>query len=205
VSASFELLGAATGNCLRVAIALEEAGLSYTSRSIDLRAGEHHSDNFRKLNPACKVPVLIERNESQPDFVLAQSNAIMLHVARRGPGSLLPDPETAEYAIALERFFYVVTDVIAPNHASFFLRSEQDRSAAAALEQKSMAALEFIERYLTDTPFIAGSTFTLADICAFTMVSRNQTKLGWRRLPNLKRWFDKVSDRPGVLRGCRAF
>lgn len=205
VPVTFELLGAPTGNCQRVAIALEEAGLPYTCRHIDLWRGEQRSAAHLRLNLAGKVPVLIERDGSGAEVVIAQSNAIMLHIARRGAVSLLPDAGTSEYAIALERFFYVVTDIIAPSHAGFFLQANQQLLQAALLEKKSLSALEFIEIYLTDAPFLAGQNFTLADICAVTMVEFNEARLEWNRLPNLRRWFDDVSSRPGVSRGAGAF
>lgn len=205
MTVTFELLGAPTGNCQRVAIALEEAGLPYTCKHIDLRRGEQRTPEYLRLNPAGKVPTLIQRDGPGTELIIAQSNAIMLHIATRGSVSLLPDAGTREHAIALERFFYVVTDVIAPSHAGFFLQANQQRLQGELLEQKSLLALEFIESFLTDVPFVAGQAFTLADICAVTMVAFNETKLDWHRLPNLRRWFNAVSSRPGVSRGTGAF
>jgi hypothetical protein len=56
--ATYELVGARTGNCLRAAIALEAAGMFYTVRRLDLAAGEQHGYPHLALNPAGRVPVL---------------------------------------------------------------------------------------------------------------------------------------------------
>jgi GST-like protein len=201
VTVSFELVGAATGNCFRAAVALEEAGIDYEFRQVDLQAGEHRSSEHLQLNLAGKVPVLIERNEHGASLVIAQSNAIMLHVANRGSVSLLPEPSDPLHALALERSFYFVTDVIAPSHAGHFLASRQQVGPAALLRQRSLDGIEFAERFLVDAPFFAGNRFTLADICAVTIVATHEQMLDWERLPQLKRWFDSVKVRPGVSRG----
>ncbi|CAE6906178.1 Disulfide-bond oxidoreductase YfcG [Paraburkholderia nemoris] len=204
MTVSFELVGASTGNCLRAAIALEEAGIEYKFRRVDLQAGEQRSNEHLPLNPAGKVPVLIERNDVG-SLVISQSNAIMLHIADRGSMSLLPKPGDPLLAVALERFFYFVTDVIAPSHAGHFLESKQQPAAAGLLRQRSLDAIEFAERFLAEAPFLAGENFTLADICAVTIVAANKPLLNWDRLPKLKRWFDAVRDRPAVLNGMRVF
>lgn len=199
------LLGARTGNCQRAAIALEESGLAYDVRQVDLRGNEHRSPEFLKLNPLGKVPVLTQHVNGRQPVVICQSNAIMLYAADNGPTKLLPDVTNSERATAQERFFYFVTDVIAPNHAGFFLKQNKCIDEATLLQQNSLAALEHSERYLDGNPYIAGNSFTLADICAVTMTSFNEDVLQWSKLPNLKRWYDDVISRPGVERGMRAF
>ncbi|CAG9249525.1 glutathione S-transferase family protein [Paraburkholderia caribensis] len=199
------LLGARTGNCQRAAIALEESGLAYDVKQVDLRSNEHHSSEFLKLNPLGKVPVLTQHVNGIRPVVICQSNAIMLYTADNGLTKLLPDITTSERATALERFFYFVTDVIAPNHAGFFLKQNKCTDEAMLLQQNSIAALERSERYLDGSPYMAGDSFTLADICAVTMTRFSEGELRWSKLPNLKRWYEDVSSRPGVERGMRAF
>ena len=75
---TLELYGAPTGNCIRAAIALEEAGLSYTPKLVDLANRAHQGVDHLALNPLGKVPVLVEKEEGRKPFVLTQSNAIIL-------------------------------------------------------------------------------------------------------------------------------
>jgi len=60
---SIELYGAQTGNCLRAAIALEEAMVPYTVRHVDLRSGEHRRAAYLALNPAGQVPTMVDRSD----------------------------------------------------------------------------------------------------------------------------------------------
>jgi GSH-dependent disulfide-bond oxidoreductase len=86
---TIELYGAQTGNCIRAAIALEEAGLSYTPKFVDLSSGAQQGVDHLALNPAGKVPVLVEKEEDQEPFILTQSNAIILYAAGKAAGRLL--------------------------------------------------------------------------------------------------------------------
>jgi GST-like protein len=186
-----------------VAIAFEEAGLPYRVRLLDLRQGEQRDPTHLALNPAGKVPTIID-NLGETELILSQSNAILLYAADVRPGCLLPLKETAR-AIALERYFYFLTDVIAVSHSAFFLRSLGDRGASTALEERSNAALRDAARFVKDMRFMGGESFSLADIAAFTIASASRRHIDWNADAHLKRWFDEVEQRPSVRRGMKAF
>ncbi|WP_233839223.1 glutathione S-transferase family protein [Paraburkholderia sp. ZP32-5] len=200
-----ELFGAQTGNCIRAAIALEEAGIPYVVRHVDLGRGEQRQAEFLSLNPAGKVPVMIDDTDAAAPMVLSQSNAIMLYAMEKAPGRLLPADGAAERAVALERYFYFVTDVIGPSHAAFYLKYQRMTDAAAALQSLAVRRLADAERFVAQSPFIAGDQFTIADIAAFTIAGSMQAELESLSLPNLGRWFRDVAARPAVARGYRAF
>jgi hypothetical protein len=94
-SATYELVGARTGNCLRAAIALEAAGMFYTVRRLDLAAGEQHGYPHLALNPAGRARA---DGGAGSSFVLTQSNAIVLFAAERAPHALLPGGAAAHGA-----------------------------------------------------------------------------------------------------------
>ena len=200
-----ELHAAHTGNSIRAAIALEEAGIPYVLHGVDLSRGQQRSPGHLALNPAGKVPTLVERHQGKPAFVLTQSNAIVLYAAAKAPGRLLPRDEGADRSLAMERFFYFVTDVIAPSHAAFFLQRQESRAGADLLHARSCEALDLADRFVAETPFMAGRAFTIADIAAVTVVAHLEESLDWARLPNLRRWMDETRSRPAVDRGFHAF
>lgn len=198
--APIELIGARTGNCLRVAIALEETGWPYRVRRLDLARGEQRGAAHLALNPAGKVPTI----RTADGLLLSQSNAILLHVAERAPGLLLP-LDAAARAVALERFFYFVTDVIGVSFAAFLLRAAEQRAASLALEARANAALGHAARFLADGPFMAGAQFSLADICAYTIATAYQRHIDWAGAPQLAEWYQRLGRRPAVARGMAAF
>jgi GST-like protein len=201
---TFELYGAQTGNCIRAAIALEEAGLSYMPKLVDLSSGEHQGFDHLALNPLGKVPVLVEKQDGREPFILTQSNAIIMYAAGKASGRLLPDNDRNR-AIVLERFFFFVTDVIAVSHAAFSLRGSDAQQAQKILTDRMLATLETAETYLVHDEFIAGQTFSAADIAGFTITRSVKSDLPWPKLPNLRRWFERIEARPAVNRGLQAF
>jgi len=200
---SIELYGALTGNCIRAAIALDEADIPYTVKRIDLAAGEQHSEQHRVLNAFGKVPVLVEYRNGC-NFVLTQSNAIMLFAAERSRNKLLPADPVAR-AKVYERFFYFLTDVIAVSHGAFRLEQSGATAQASHIHELASAALIEAEQFLESTAFMAGDAFSLADIAGFTIARALSGNIQWADHPALMRWFQAVGLRPAVVTGLKAF
>lgn len=198
-----ELYGAQTGNCFRAAIALIEADIPFTVRHVDLRAGAHFEPSFMALNPAGKVPTLVDHNYTQP-LVINQSNAIIQYADIKAPGRLSPAEQGPERFRVFDRYFFFVTDVIANSHAAFFLKRVGLREAAAPLEYRAVEHLSLAEDFLTG-PYMAGEEFSMADISAFTLAATVQELLPWDKLPKLQQWFDNIQARPGIQAGLKAF
>ncbi|VVP67437.1 Glutathione S-transferase [Pseudomonas fluorescens] len=198
-----ELYGANTGNSVRAAIALEEANIPYTARPVDLRAGEHRDPAFLALNPAGKVPTLIDRTLT-PAQVINQSNAIIQYADSRAPGRLSPAQHGPGRDKVMDRYFFFVTDIIAPSHAAFFLRQAGLNDAANLIDRRVIEQFGLAESFLTGA-FMAGDQFSMADISAFTLATSIRDRLDWRSLVRLARWFDTVEARPAVQRGLNVF
>lgn len=198
-----DLYGARTGNCFRVSVAFEEAEIPYNVKRVDLTRNEQHSPEHLSRNPCGKVPTIIEHFHNRRALTLSQSNAILMYAARKNPRRLLLPSDNDGPALALERFFYFVTDVIAVSHAAFKTRNKG--GDPTFLEAQSLTALAFAESFLGESSFMAGEALTLADISAFTIASACQFRLEWDQLPEMRRWFDAMSARPAVKRGMCAF
>ena len=204
-SSKFVLYGMKTGNCIRAAMALEEAGTPYLVRRYDPRAPGGGEPEYRRLNPNGKVPTLVDPSRPGDPFVLTQSNAIVLYAATQAPERLLHAGDAQAHALVMERYFYFVTDVIAPSHAALFVRTQGSPDAEKLLVDRSMIAIEEAERFALASKFIAGDDFSIADIAAVTIVSSVTSQLPWGRLPALLRWFNEMKDRPTFQRAAAAF
>ena len=202
---SLELYGARTGNCLRAAVGLEEAGLAYTVRHVGLAQGEQRSAAHLALNPAGKVPVLVVHSDAgTPEFVLSQSSAILFYAADNAPGSLLPLDVGLDRMRVLEAYFYFTSDIIALNGAAFVLKGQGFAEAATHLTERFSAALEASERFISPQGFMGGSRFSIADIAAYTLASAVSSAVPWSRMPRLADWFALIAQRPAVQRGMAA-
>jgi GST-like protein len=201
----FALMGARTGNCIRVAVALEVLGIPYETVAIDLREGEHRQPEFLATNPFGRVPVLLDRAAGPESSALTQSNAILLHLCETKPGALIPIEGDPARAMVLERFFYFVTDVIAVGASSFTLSRDRDPEGAELLMRRALDAIADAQRFLAPGPFMAGSQFTLADIAAVTVINAYADRVAWNDLPHLQSWFAAVTSRDDVRRGLATF
>lgn len=203
MQAAVELYGAETGNSLRAAIALAEAGIVFTAKPMELSAGAHRQPAFLALNPAGKVPTLVDHGYS-PALVINQSNAIIDYADATSPGRLSPAALGVERFRVHDRFLFFITDVIAVSHAAFFVRRIGQREAAVPLDQRALENLMSAEGFL-ERGYMAGDTFTKADIAAFTFAMSVRGQIPWATLPRMTRWFEMVAARPAVQQGLGTF
>lgn len=203
-----ELLGDATGNCIRVAVALEEAGLPYRVRKIDLSKGEQRNPEYLGLCPFGRVPTIIDdQGPHGQRLVLTQSNAILVYLGEKS-GHLLPK-EGYLRIVTLEWLFLFVTDVIAPNHQRFHLQQALGPDLPAAvtreLNRRSLSMYNHVDTQLRRFPFIAGEDLSIADIAGYTITAAIRDHLPWNSLTHVRRWFQTLAQRPGFQRGAGIF
>lgn len=168
--------------CARVRILLAEKGIAYDTVEIDL---DNRPGWLYEKNPVGKVPVLEEDS-----FVLPESRVIMEYLEELHPEPPLLPSEPAERALVrlrLERF----GDLSGPYYRVVF-----GGETAEALE----AELAKLDAALAESPYLGGSTFSLADIAYVPWVIRAQARAGvdLGRHANLRRWLERLAERPSV-------
>jgi GSH-dependent disulfide-bond oxidoreductase len=84
------------------------------------------------------------------------------------------------------------------------MRKRASANAASSLDAIVIAAAVGSERFVTRT-YMAGDAFSLSNISAYTIAVFLIDRIDWSAHPHLKRWFNLVKGRPGVIRGRRAF
>ncbi|ALM85976.1 hypothetical protein ASB57_26210 [Bordetella sp. N] len=107
--------------------------------------------------------------------------------------------------MVLERFFFFLTDVIAPSHAGFFLQRAGEPDGASLLQGRYATAALQAERFLKHNDYMAGAEFSIADIAAFTILKSLRANVPWDGSQEMAAWFRRVEARPAVQRGLRAF
>lgn len=153
------------GRGFRVVWLLEEMGLPYRLRPVDLLADVRNDAEFLAINPAGFIPAL-----QDGDVTLVESIAIMEYLmARHGPTPLAPDPRDpafpayqqflhlGEAGLAASMYFVVVSRNLAPEAER---RNWGARKALEVFESR----LRLVTRRLARSPYLAGDAFTAADI-----------------------------------------
>jgi GSH-dependent disulfide-bond oxidoreductase len=185
----------------KVAIALEELGLPYEARVVDVWAGGPFPPEVAAHNPNGKVPVILDTDTGQ---VVYESNAILLYLADKA-GRLFPaqGPERWE---AMQLLFLQAASVgpMFGRRAHFSLFApEKPAYVVARYRQEGKRITRVLDGLLRDRDhFLAGHGFSIVDIAFFGWLwcsTRQGFALGGH--PNLQRWFDRVAARPAVRRG----
>jgi glutathione S-transferase len=153
------------GRGFRVVWLLEEMGLPYRLRPVDMLAGVENDPEFLAINPAGFIPAI-----QDGDVTMVESIAIMEYLmARYGPTPLAPAPHDpafpayqqflhlGEAGLAASIFFVVGARNFAPE------TERQNWSAGQALDVFE-SRLGLVTRRLARSPYLAGERFTAADI-----------------------------------------
>ncbi|WP_241523964.1 glutathione S-transferase family protein [Oceaniglobus indicus] len=186
-------------NPMKVALMLEELGLSYDVVGVDTRKGEQHTEDFKALNPNAKVPVL-----EDDGAVVFDSGAIVLWLAQKH-GRFLP---TGDHAMAecLSWYFFLTTGVSPfSGQAVHFTRVHKDSEYATRRYTREIARhYRVLDDRLATSPFIGGAEYGICDINAWAWVRMAgfvmEADGGLANYPNVQAWFDKVDARPAAAR-----
>jgi len=146
---------------------LEEAGLAYELRSVDIDAGEHRSAAFLALNPAGYVPALVTPGGE----ILHEAAAIMLYLAdHHRLDALAPPADDPLRGRFLSALFYLCDDIQPPTKRFFYPeRYSEDAADAPRIRARARAMArerwQVLDRTLAaGGPFHLGERFSLADI-----------------------------------------
>jgi glutathione S-transferase len=183
---------------IRARWALQELGIDFEAVTVNLMAGEHRSPEFLAINPAGKLPVLVDG-----DMVLTESVAIVLYLAEKYPDRGLIPPDLRQRAQVNRWLLFTATELEQPlwriaRHT--FLYPEHQRLAAdvpiARQEFKAMAAV--LEEHMEGKSFVVGDALTVTDlVLAYTLDWANEEKL-LDRLPRLQAYLKRMYERPSA-------
>jgi GST-like protein len=195
----------ASSNGQRVAIMLEEAAIPYRAHRIELERGEHKSPAYLRINPAGQVPTIVDpdRPGGKP-LTLCQSGAILLYLTEKST-KLMPR-EPMRRGLAQQWFLQAMSDVAPASGILYFMGTipEITTGTRKLFEQRLLTHLHNCDKRLGETEFLAGE-LSIADVALYpTVAFRRDVIEQAGDLPNLLRWADMMTARPGVQRGLRA-
>jgi len=191
-------------NPRRVRIFLAEKGIEVPTEQIDLGEMEHRRPEFAKLNPFRQVPVLVLDDGT----VLSESMAICRYFEEIQPDPPLMGREPLEKAVIemwqrrVELQFYLPVAYsfrhLHPAMAQF--EEPQVPEWGEVNRARAERMLDFFDGELASRRYVAGDSFSVADISLLVAVDFMKLAKIERRpeLANLGRWYDEVSCRPSA-------
>ncbi|MFQ5513188.1 MAG: glutathione S-transferase family protein [Myxococcota bacterium] len=194
------LYTAHTPNGWKASITLEELGLPYRVRPIQLDRGEQREPWFLALNPNGRIPV-IQDGEAE-DFTVFESGAILIYLAEKA-GRLLPAEPRARSEVLQWLMFQMggVGPMQGQAHVFFRYARERIEYAIDRYHKETARLYGVLDKRLADREFLAGE-YSIADIATWPWVRLH----GWAgvsidELPHLQRWLETVEKRPAVQTG----
>jgi len=199
-----EVYSWATPNGHKVHIMLEECGLAYHVNAVDIGAGDQFKPEFLAISPNNKIPALVDPDgpDGQP-ISLFESGAILLYLASK-TGKFLPPDTRGRYKVLEWLMFQMggVGPMLGQAHHFRIYAPEKIPYAIDRYTNEAKRLYGVMNRQVARTKYIAGDTYTIADIAIFPWLrSWKNQGIDWNDYPHLKGWFDEIAARPAVMRG----
>jgi len=190
-----------TSNGNKVAIFLEESGLAYEPRPVNIGKNEQFAPDFLKIAPNNRIPAILDRAPADGGAPVSvfESGAILLYLAEKTGKFLSSDPRTR--ITTLEWLFWQMGG-LGPmaGQANHFRRAapEQVPYASKRYVDETGRLYGVLDRRLEGRDFIAGD-YSIADMACYPWIANHEwhdQKLA--DFPNVKRWLESIQARPAV-------
>ena len=192
----------ATPNGRKVSIMLEEVELPYEVHPINIAKGDQLKPEYLAINPNNKIPAIIDSDgpDGKP-LKLFESGAILMYLAEK-TGKFLPQEMAKRYEVIQWLMFQMGGVGPMFGQANYFFRLEEKVSFAIERYYKEAIRLyKVLEQTLGQRDYLAGE-YSIADMATYPWVGRHDGhNVKLEEFPNVKRWFDTISQRPAVKRG----
>ncbi len=191
-----------TPNGHKITIFLEEAGIPYEIRYVNIGRGEQFEPSFLKIAPNNRMPAIVdpEGPDGKPISVF-ESGAILQYLGRKF-GRFYPADERRRAEVDQWLFWQMggLGPMAGQAHHFRQYAPEKIPYAIDRYTNEVNRLYGMMDRRLADRDYLAGD-YSIADMASFpwTRSYQNQGQ-DLNDFPNLKRWFEAISARPAVVR-----
>ncbi len=197
-----------TDNGFKARQAVEETGLEYVLKPINLRHKEQFGAEFLKLSPVHQIPALVDSDgPGGATVTMFGSGSILTYMAKKGAPELYPEDPIRR--IAVDNWFYWGTSTFTPlaqQFGHYTIRSPEKVPAAQKhYEAVLLDMLGTINKQLDGQDYLAGD-YSIADISCYPDIHiHGVDDIGLGDFPNVSRWHDAIAARPAVQRAWEKF
>ena len=188
-----------SGNCYKIKLLMQFLGIEHEWIHVDILASETHTEEFKRMNPNARIPVI-----GLPDSkYLWESNAVLNYLAENT--KFLPQEKYERAKVLQWQFFeqyshepYIAT----ARYINQYLGLPKEREAEYHAKQiGGHKALLVMEKHLAENKFFLGSSATIADVSlyAYTHVA-DEGGFDLSEYVNIQRWFRAFETIPGYIK-----
>lgn len=192
-----------TPNGHKVTIFLEETGLPYTIKPINIGKGEQFAPDFLKISPNNRIPAIVDQapaDGGEPISVF-ESGAILQYLAEK-TGQFLPDDLRQRVDVMQWLYWQMggLGPMLGQNHHFSQYAPEKIPYAINRYVKETERLYGVLDKQLSDRDFIAGD-YSIADMAAYPWtVPHERQQINLDEFPHVKRWFEAIKARPAVQR-----
>tara|TARA_A100001015_G_scaffold227101_1_gene256517 strand:+ start:986 stop:1606 length:621 start_codon:yes stop_codon:yes gene_type:complete len=196
----FQLFADSTPNARKVSIMLEEINEKYQVNLIDLDRGEQFSEDFKKISPFSKIPVLKNLKTGESYF---ESGAILIYLANYSGDFYGENKDLTNQWLMIQMAY--VGPMIGQHHQFHHYHPGKSSFGEERYFQIAKSIYERLDNHLSHNEYLA-KTYSIADIATFPWIARHPIHdIGLKNYSNLTRWYNLIKIRPAVLKGYDLF
>jgi len=193
-----------TPNGRKVSVALEEMGLAYAVKPVDIGKGQQFEESFLKISPNNKIPAIVDPDgPGGAPISVFESGAILLYLAEK-TGRFLPKDLRARVPVFEWLMFQMGGFGPIPGQVHHFIALESDADRRYGLERFSKETRRLygvMDRRLAQHEFFADE-ISIADFAIVGWAWRHERhKVDLAEFPNVKRWYEAMMARSATRRG----
>ena len=194
----FELFADSTPNARKISIMLEEINEDYDVTLINLNKGEQFKDEFKKISPFSKIPVL--RHDNQTIF---ESGAILIYLANLS-GEFYGSNKNLTTQWLMAQMGYI-GPMLGQHHQFHHYNSGKSEFGEKRYFKIAETIYKNLDDHLLKNNYLADE-YSIADIATYPWIARHTIHdIGLNKFKNLMRWYNQISLRPAVIRGYDLF
>lgn len=214
--APFQLYSLGTPNGIKVTVMFEELkalGIeeaAYDLYQIHIGKGDQFGSDFVSINPNSKIPALVDQGET-PKVNIFESASILLYLAEKFDALIPTDLQGRTETINWLFWQIGSAPYVGGGFGHFFSYApEKMQYPIDRFTMETKRQLDLLDKTLANRPYIAGDTYTIADIAIWPWYGRlvlgelyegSAKFLDVETYSHLIEWAKRINDRPGVKNG----
>ncbi len=193
-----DLYSANTPNGKKIGIMLEEIKFEYKLIKVDINNGEQFKEEFKKISPLSKIPVIIDNKNKKTVF---ESGAILIYLAELSGKFYNPDERLEINQWLMAQIGYV-GPMLGQHHQFHYYNPGKSKFGEERYFKISKRIYKELDERLSRSKYLSGNNYTIADIGTFPWIARHEWHdIGLKNYKNLSRWYEEISNRDGVKKG----
>ena len=177
---------------------LEEIGYDYKVTNVDINNGDQFKEDFKKISPFGKIPVIIDHKNNKTIF---ESGAILIYLAEKS-GKFYNEKNRIEINQWLMAQIGYVGPMLGQHHQFHHYNPGKSKFGEERYFKISKRIYQELDEVLSKSKFLSGNDYTIADIGTFPWIARHEWHdIGLKKYENLSRWYVEISERDAVKKG----